>query len=552
MIENNELGGYCMRTTSKNFNDFSQLIKRNWYVQGFNAVPAILAIGPLSGMHEMHKNLGYSYTGFMMGFENDLCELYYDKDDLKFVGEEFLKKYKADKSYLEKIMQRDKKLIQPLLKIINNNFLTNNKIFLNLSTQALVEQFRKLQIINYETYGISHVVEGIGLTCDIKLKDALLNELRQKSKEGKLKEDKFNEYLTILTQPIRKCFIHEENESLYIIMEEVKKNRELCALFSNASSDKIQSYISQTIFSKSKSSNSKQFKKISLLLKKHLKDFFWIKSSYQGGNDYTLIMLIDDLKTHFAETKQIDVKTKRYFENNLTAKKALIRKLGLSNEIKNLVYIIDTITYWQDDRKKLILKHCWNVTKIIKEIAARLGIKPENLKYLAPDEISYDFLSKLTDKELSQRRIGSVYFYCYGANNHEEMFGVFTGNDYAKFKQLMKGEDSKKDAWEIMGMCASTDNATGKVFICRTIDDIQNFPHGAVLVTSMTRPEFVPAMKKAAAIVTDEGGITSHAAVISRELGVPCVIGTKNATKLLNNGDLVMVNANHGMVKILK
>jgi len=61
----------------------------------------------------------------------------------------------------------------------------------------------------------------------------------------------------------------------------------------------------------------------------------------------------------------------------------------------------------------------------------------------------------------------------------------------------------------------------------------------------------VPAMKKAAAIVTNEGGVTSHAAIVSRELGIPCVIGTKIATEVLHDGDLVEVDANHGKVTIL-
>ena len=57
---------------------------------------------------------------------------------------------------------------------------------------------------------------------------------------------------------------------------------------------------------------------------------------------------------------------------------------------------------------------------------------------------------------------------------------------------------------------------------------------GEILVTGMTIPDFLPAMKKAAAIVTDQGGQTSHAAIVSRELGVPCIVGTKNASKILN------------------
>lgn len=68
----------------------------------------------------------------------------------------------------------------------------------------------------------------------------------------------------------------------------------------------------------------------------------------------------------------------------------------------------------------------------------------------------------------------------------------------------------------------------------------------------MTRPELMPAVKKAKAIITDEGGLTCHAAIVSRELGVPCIIGTKIATKILKDGNLVEVDANKGIIRKIK
>ena len=79
-----------------------------------------------------------------------------------------------------------------------------------------------------------------------------------------------------------------------------------------------------------------------------------------------------------------------------------------------------------------------------------------------------------------------------------------------------------------------------------------SFQDGSVLVTGMTRPEFVPLMKRASAIITDEGGITCHAAIVSRELKKPCIIGTKIATQVLKDGDLVEVDADNGVVRILE
>src|SRR5205823_4591979 len=79
-----------------------------------------------------------------------------------------------------------------------------------------------------------------------------------------------------------------------------------------------------------------------------------------------------------------------------------------------------------------------------------------------------------------------------------------------------------------------------------------HFEHGEVLVTRMTTPSYVVAMRKAKAIITDEGGITSHAAIVTRELGIPCIVGTHFATKILQNGDWVQVNANNGTITKLE
>ena len=96
-------------------------------------------------------------------------------------------------------------------------------------------------------------------------------------------------------------------------------------------------------------------------------------------------------------------------------------------------------------------------------------------------------------------------------------------------------------------MPASPGTVTGKVRI--VLDPKKNkFYQNEILVASMTRPEYLPLMKKAKAIITNEGGITCHAAIVSREFGIPCVVGTKIATKILKNGDKVEVRAHRGMI----
>ncbi len=100
----------------------------------------------------------------------------------------------------------------------------------------------------------------------------------------------------------------------------------------------------------------------------------------------------------------------------------------------------------------------------------------------------------------------------------------------------------------LKGFGASPGGATGRVAIIPTAKDIDKMENEAILVTDMTTPDFVPAMKKAAAIVTNTGGMTSHAAIVSRELGIPCIVGCKTATEVLKEGQLITVDGSRGII----
>jgi phosphohistidine swiveling domain-containing protein len=104
----------------------------------------------------------------------------------------------------------------------------------------------------------------------------------------------------------------------------------------------------------------------------------------------------------------------------------------------------------------------------------------------------------------------------------------------------------------LTGQIAYKGKYTGRVSIVFTREDANNFKQGDVLVASSTTPDFIHAIKKAGAMVADEGGIISHAAITSRELKIPCIIGTKIATQVLKDGDLVEVDADTGVVRILE
>jgi pyruvate,water dikinase len=111
----------------------------------------------------------------------------------------------------------------------------------------------------------------------------------------------------------------------------------------------------------------------------------------------------------------------------------------------------------------------------------------------------------------------------------------------------------------IQGQVASGGKMTGSVKIIpvdysdlnRVNTEMEKMKHGDILVAETTAPELMVACKKAGAIVTDMGGLMSHAAIVSREFGIPCVVGTKNASKILKDGDKVEVDADSGVIRKL-
>ena len=133
------------------------------------------------------------------------------------------------------------------------------------------------------------------------------------------------------------------------------------------------------------------------------------------------------------------------------------------------------------------------------------------------------------------------------AKEGEEIYIVQT-RPVTTLKEVTEVEPEINAPVLLVGDAASPGLATGPAKILLDPSQIDLVQNGDILVAEMTTPDFVPAMKRAAAILTDRGGRTSHAAIVSRELGVPCVVGTGEATKLLINGRIITVDGSHGKV----
>jgi len=115
-------------------------------------------------------------------------------------------------------------------------------------------------------------------------------------------------------------------------------------------------------------------------------------------------------------------------------------------------------------------------------------------------------------------------------------------------KKEHKKESELKGTVILEGLNASPGVASGPVKIVKDISELDKIQEGDILVTRMTDPDYVVSMKKAVAIVTDEGGLTSHASIVSRELGIPAVVGTEKATQVLKENEIITVDGNNGKI----
>ncbi len=162
---------------------------------------------------------------------------------------------------------------------------------------------------------------------------------------------------------------------------------------------------------------------------------------------------------------------------------------------------------------------------------------------------------KLSDADISKLAwIGKQIEYHYEfpqdiewAKEDKKIF-ILQTRPVTTIKKTTEVEPEIKAPVLLSGVAASPGIAWGPVKIIPDASQIDRIYDGDVLVTEMTTPDFVPAMKRAAAIVTDRGGRTAHAAIISRELGIPCVVGTEEATGTLSDGQIITVDGSHGKI----
>lgn len=178
------------------------------------------------------------------------------------------------------------------------------------------------------------------------------------------------------------------------------------------------------------------------------------------------------------------------------------------------------------------------------ELGKRTGYTANDIFWLTPPELHTLVRTKKLPASLSKRQKAAYLLF------ENKGYRVEEGKKALAFIKKELPSETTKQTKTLKGMCAYPGTVIGKARIVIAATDIETLEKGEILVTRMIIPRFSAHFHKIKAVVADEGGVTSHASIIARENKLPCVMGTKIATKLLHTGDIIEVNAEAGTVTL--
>jgi phosphoenolpyruvate synthase/pyruvate phosphate dikinase len=271
-------------------------------------------------------------------------------------------------------------------------------------------------------------------------------------------------------------------------------------------------------------------KKAKIMIKKHLEGFAWLKNS--------------DFKSIFWKEKDIIKRIKELINKSIEELKRLssnkeehdirklLKSLKLSKTQLDIVKATREMVYFRTFRTDIQGITGYHANQLFKEISKRMNVSFEDFHYFFHNEINQFLETEKLDKKAALKRKNT-----YAVIIVDKKINYFDSErEINKLKEIFKEEKVEKTNI-IKGNVANPGKAKGIVRIINDVRDMKKIKEGNILATLMTKPKYISAMERASAFVTDEGGILCHAAIISREMNKPCIIGTKIATKVLKDGD---------------
>ncbi|MFA5154882.1 MAG: PEP-utilizing enzyme [Patescibacteria group bacterium] len=468
------------------------------------------------------------------GVKNDLATLYYDQDSTDALGRRLLDKIIKDRKFYRLVIRQIYHYSDQLMSFCRH---LDEVVPAELSDRQLLEIYAEYErrLSELRAWGwVPVILDGIFTPF---LSDRLMADFRDfLAKHGQAA--KLPEYYSLLSASDQMSEVQTETLERLRLLEKISRTGGQSSLLA--------------IKNGTAAGFKKRFPAESALMDAHLQRFGWLTYAYTGpvmSFAYLFSVLRADLSKG-QPAKQINNIT-RHFRTIKPQKRRLVQRIKLSPRLSYLFAVSSEFMFIKDYRKGIYQKSYVAMDKILSELAKRLGVSRRDIRNLTRAEVTEALLkgqAGVYRRRASQR----TKFACYEIKAGR--IKVYEGSR-AKHRLAVAARGDKpvgQLAKQLSGSIAYAGRARGLAKIILTKADLPKMRPGDILVSSATNPDLIAAMEQAAAFVTDTGGIICHAAIVARELKKPCVIGTKVATKVIKDGDLIEVDANQGIVKIIK
>lgn len=346
------------------------------------------------------------------------------------------------------------------------------------------------------------------------------------------------EYLTILVTPTKPSQIYKERQAFFRLVAATRRVHGFTAKVHKKQPIKVL---------------AQKYPGIEKMIQQHIHSYSWL--SVLVNNPPTTVRDVwEELIAAIIQPKSLSDSVKRLgdnFDRDMgIRKKKLLKVMAFDDTTKILIKSLERTAFIRTEDNAVTSQSSFLLIPLYTEIARRLGITYYELKELAPEEIIKALRLGRPIKKIIQSR--------YRLGGYLVFRGLrfsLDGDDAQVLQHIVEKKlsrlDTAKRPHTLYGAAASLGLTRGRIFIAMSSKDCNKLRRGDILVAPATSADFVPAMKKAAAIITELGGLTSHAAVIAREFKIPCIVGVETATRVFKTGDRVEVDATNGVVRKL-
>lgn len=323
------------------------------------------------------------------------------------------------------------------------------------------------------------------------------------------------------TMPTRDSFSREQEKAFLEIYVHCKRFPRVMRILTKHSPQEIPGLLPQAI---------------ARLLMQHTKRWAWVYYAYAGPawTEGDFAAVLKDWALRRVSPAQLFAQWEKERNDVARKQKKYLAFFPVTQKEKDLLRLVSLVVWSKPRRKDYQSKSYWHMERWYREVARRLGISLREVRSM-PQAMLW---TSLQSGRVDRKKIQELYAFHVVAPGARGPV-VLSGKKARRFLKTVYEEKIEVKGREWIGSSACPGKARGVVRIINSAEDISKMQEGDILVSVATTPSIVSAMRKAAAILTDEGGLTCHAAIVSRELNIPCVVGLKVITTALSDGDRV-------------